>query len=60
MWALPRPLMPATPTRIASLAPSTRPDDLVPAMVNERERGTGRGRCPEEAPPRNVLHDDTP
>ena len=33
MWALPWPWMPATPTRIVSLAPSTRPDDLVPAMV---------------------------
>ena len=35
MWALPCPWMPATPTRIASLAPSTRPEDLVPAMVND-------------------------
>src|SRR5258705_447325 len=25
--------MPATPTRITSLAPSTRPEDFVPAMV---------------------------
>src|SRR5436305_13518802 len=33
MWELPWPWMPATPTRIPSLAPSTRPDDLVPAMV---------------------------
>ena len=30
--------MPATPTRITSLAPSTRPEDLVPAMV---ESGIG-------------------
>src|SRR5437870_2767912 len=29
----PRPLRPATPIRIVSLAPSTLPDDLVPAMV---------------------------
>src|SRR5437588_606413 len=35
MWALPWPWMPATPTRIVSLAPSTRPDDLVPAIVND-------------------------
>src|SRR5262245_62024954 len=33
MWALPWPWMPATPTRITSLAPSTRPDALVPAIV---------------------------
>src|SRR5262249_7970576 len=33
MWAFPCPWIPATPTRIVSLAPSTRPDDLVPAMV---------------------------
>src|SRR5438067_8124065 len=32
-WAPPRPLRPATPTRMVSLAPSTRPDDFVPAMV---------------------------
>src|SRR6516162_5757230 len=32
-WLPPRPLRPATPTRMASLAPSTRPEDLVPAMV---------------------------
>src|ERR1700722_6837229 len=32
-WALPRPFKPATAMRIASLAPRTRPDDLVPAMV---------------------------
>src|SRR5690606_13167394 len=34
MCAPPRPLMPATPTRMTSLAPSTWPDDFVPAMVN--------------------------
>src|SRR5437763_10229793 len=33
MWAFPCPWMPATPTRITSLAPSTRPDALVPATV---------------------------
>src|SRR5690242_8112380 len=33
MWSPPRPCSPATPRRIVSLAPSTRPDDLVPAMV---------------------------
>src|SRR5262245_25499045 len=33
MWPFPCPWMPATPTRITSLAPSTRPDALVPAMV---------------------------
>src|SRR5579871_5772208 len=32
-WEPPRPLRPATPMRITSLAPSTRPEDLVPAMV---------------------------
>src|SRR4051794_13654657 len=31
--APPRPFRPATPRRIASLAPSTRPDDLVPPMA---------------------------
>ena len=30
----PRPRMPATPTRIVSLAPITRPEAFVPAMVN--------------------------
>ena len=34
MWAFPCPWMPATPTRIASFAPSTRPEDFVPAIVN--------------------------
>src|SRR5271157_3518337 len=29
----PRPCRPATPMRMTSLAPSTRPDDFVPAMV---------------------------
>ena len=33
MWSWPRPWMPATATRMVSLAPITRPDDLVPAMV---------------------------
>src|SRR5262249_18658127 len=33
MWPFPCPWMPATPTRITSLAPSTRPDALVPAIV---------------------------
>src|SRR5262245_25410726 len=33
MWAFPCPWIPATPTRIVSLAPRTLPDDLVPAMV---------------------------
>src|SRR5687767_6690919 len=33
MWPFPWPLMPQTPMRMASLAPRTRPDDLVPAMV---------------------------
>src|SRR5262249_2438380 len=32
-WEPARPLSPATATRTVSLAPSTRPDDLVPAMV---------------------------
>src|SRR5262245_26591568 len=32
-WAPPRPLRPATPMRITSLAPRTLPDDLVPAIV---------------------------
>src|SRR5688500_5397609 len=34
MCSEPRPLSPATPTRIVSLAPSTLPDDFVPAMTN--------------------------
>src|SRR5215475_14225375 len=33
MWAFPWPWMPQTPTRMTSLAPRTRPDDFVPAMV---------------------------
>src|SRR5262249_13827758 len=33
MWAPPRPWMPATATRTASLAPRTRPEDLVPATA---------------------------
>src|SRR5262245_13928936 len=33
MWALPWPWMPHTPTRMTSLAPRTRPADLVPAIV---------------------------
>src|SRR5213083_2905806 len=33
MCAFPCPWMPAMPTRITSLAPSTRPEALVPAMV---------------------------
>src|SRR6185437_8471629 len=32
-WEPPRPFNPATPTRTVSLAPSTLPDDLVPATV---------------------------
>src|SRR3954451_114385 len=32
MWALPWPWMPQTPARMTSLAPRTRPADLVPAM----------------------------
>src|SRR5262245_33659890 len=32
-WEPPRPFRPATPTRMTELAPSTRPDDLVPATV---------------------------
>src|SRR6266545_330502 len=32
-WEPPRPLSPATPMRMASLAPTTWPLDLVPAMV---------------------------
>ena len=34
MWPPPRPWIPATAMRIVSLAPSTLPDDLVPATVN--------------------------
>src|SRR5436190_819641 len=33
MWSAPRPFSPATAMRTVSLAPRTRPDDLVPAMV---------------------------
>src|SRR5262245_6535998 len=33
VWAVPRSFRPATAIRTASLAPSTLPDDLVPAMV---------------------------
>src|SRR5438874_10649374 len=32
-WLPPRPLRPATAMRTVSLAPRTRPEDLVPAMV---------------------------
>src|SRR3972149_4234947 len=35
IWLPPRPLMPATHTRIVSLAPSTRPEAWVPAIVNQ-------------------------
>src|SRR5436305_12600630 len=34
-WLEPRPFRPAMPRRITSLAPSTRPDDLVPAIVTD-------------------------
>jgi len=33
MWSPPRPWMPATPIRTVSFAPSTRPDDFVPAIT---------------------------
>src|SRR4051812_16613376 len=37
--------MPATPTRITSLAPSTRPDDLVPAMVTSGKTEPAAAAC---------------
>ena len=37
MCDFPRPLIPATPTRSVSLAPSTLPDALVPEMVNSEK-----------------------
>ena len=48
MWALPRPLMPATPTRMVSLAPSTRPEDLVPAIVNSGKTGLAAAAVPRK------------
>src|SRR5215216_1302017 len=51
--AVPRPFRPATAMRTVSLAPMTRPDDLVPPMANpapmpaatERPRNSRRFRC---------------
>src|SRR2546427_10675129 len=37
--------MPAIPTRITSLAPSTRPDDLVPAIVKRGNAALAVAAC---------------
>src|ERR1043166_66973 len=45
MWAFPCPWMPAMPTRMTSLAPRTRPEDLVPAMVKSGKAALAATVC---------------